>query len=473
MEWQEVHRRLLTGLYSEVRSRWGRISEIEERLGLSGGYLNKLCKGKHEFKLTAFLKTLSMVGLDPKTFFSRTLEIHTEPGDYLRQLEGPGDDDRLLAKVVQATRELEGSEPSPARSTATAGASDIAEFTSCPRAEQRRRLHKTARYRTHAFAHAYLEHLDALRYDDAREAATLAAEVAVGLIPNLPGPQSGRLSLQCLALGVFGSARRQRVELHVAARALQLALDLARRERLLEDRANLMIRASYLLKDFGHFSRALALLNEAMVAFVQLGSRRGTGRALVDHGMMNCYAGNYDDAVLDLRQGLAHLEDTADVLPRYQLAAYQFLAYAHEHLGDLERAEKWLAIGASSLGSEHAVDQAKLEWLRGSLAFKRGDYALAAELLAAVAEILSAKENPVQEALVSLDLVSVLLAQNRHQEATELATSMARLLFAFKNNGFAEAAIAELVRAVMAGKLSQKLVVEARAKVEACASPRR
>ncbi len=470
MDWQESHRRLLTGLYGEVRSRWGRISEIEERLGLSSGYLNKLCKGKHEFKLAAFLKTLATVGLDPQAFFSHALEIHTEPRDYLEQLEG-SEEDRALVRIAQATLELETSEPASAGVTATADASSVVEFAACPRTEQRRRLRATARYRTHAFARAYLEHLDALRYDHAPEAAALATEVAVHLIPALPGPRQDRLALQCLALGIFGASRRLKTEFGTAARAFRLALDLADRHRLLEDRANLLIRASYLLKDFGHFDRALALLNEAMVGFVRLGSRHDVGRALVDHGTMNCYAGNYEDAVLDLRQALSQLEDTGSASTRSYLACYQHMAYAFEHMGDLEAAEECLATGARRFGPEHAVDKAKLDWTRGSLAFKRGDYQLAEELLATVAKVLAAREHPAQEALVSLDLVSVMLAQNKHREASDLAASMARLLTALKNNRFAEAAIVGLVRTALEGKLSQELVTQARAQVEASNSP--
>ncbi len=472
MDWQEVQRRLLEGLHGEVRSRWGHISELEERLGLSGGYLNKLCKGKHEFKLAGFLKTLSTMGLDPRAFFARTLEIHTEPADYLEELAGEVDDDRELARIVRAALELQSADPPSARPAVTADASTVTEFAACPRTEQRRRLRSTARYRTHAFARAYLEHLDAWRYDHAPEAAALATEVAVHLLPALPGPQSERLSLQCLALGVFGAARRLKAEFGAAARAFGLALELARRERLLKDRANLLLRSSYLLKDFGHFDRALALLNEALVGFVQLGSRQDVGRALLDHGMMNCYAGHYEDAVLDLRQALLKLEGTGDEMARDYLTCYQLLAHAYEQMGDLETAEEWLATGERSFGPEHAVDKAKFDWSRANLAFKRGDYQLAEELLTTAAKVLAAKQHPGQEAVVSLDLVSVMLAQSKHREASDLAASMARLLTAFKNNRFAEAAVVGLIRAALEGELNQELVAKTRAQVEASTSSR-
>ncbi len=472
MKWQEIHRRLLKRLYGEVRGRWGRIAEIEEGLGLSSGYLNKLCQGKHDFKLTSFLKTITAIGLEPASFFSRALEIRPEPEDYLEQLEDGGGPDRAWARIARATLELAGAEPPAADPAATADPSKVAAIAACPQKEQRRRLRSTRKYRNHVFVRAYLEHLDALRYDHAAEAAALAAEVAVHLIPQLPGPQRERLSLQCLALGVFGSARRLKGELGIAARAFKMALEAARRANLRLDYANLLLRASYVLKDFSHFRRALALLNEALVAFVRLGSMRDVGRALVDHGMMNCYAGHYEDAVLDLRQALRHLEGTENELGRYHLAAYQFLAYAFEHMDDLDAAEQCLAAGVRSFGPEHAVDQAKLGWLRGSLAFRRGDLGLAEEQLRAARQVLAAKQHPGQEALVTLDLVSVMLSRDLPREAAQVATDMARLLFAFKSHRFAEAAIVELISASLAGNLSQDLVAEARAQVEAWNPPR-
>ncbi len=473
MHWQEIHRRLLGRLHGEIRGRWGRISEIEERLGLSGGYLNKLCQGKNDFKLTSFLKTIEAADLDAGSFFSQALEIRPEPCDYLEQLENGAGHDRAWERISRATLELDGSEPPAADPAATAGASKVAAIAACSQREQRRRLRSTRKYRNHDFARAYLEHLDALRYDHAGEAGALAAEVAVHLIPRLPGSQRERLSLQCLALGVFGSARRLKGELPIAARAFRTALLLARREGLRRDYANLLLRASYVLKDFSHFRRALALLNEALVAFVRLGSMRDAGRALVDHGMMNCYAGNYDDAVLDLKQALRHLAGTENELGRYHLAAYQFLAYAFEHLEDLDAAEECLAAGVRSFGTEHAVDQAKLEWLRGSLASRRGDFTLAEQQLRAARRVLAAKQHSGQEALVSLDLVSVMLAQGRRREAADLATRMAPLLSRFKNNRFAEATIVGLISAALAGNLSQKLVAEARAQIEALGAAQR
>ncbi len=156
MDWQEIQRRLLGSLYGEVRGTWGRIAEIEDRLGISGGYLAKLCQGKNDFKLSLFLKSIDALGLDGRTFLSRTLEIQPAPEDYLRQLETPGDRDLAFTRIARATLELEAAEPPAAHRAAVATAGDVAEVAACRRTEQLRRLRASRKYRTHAFARAYL-----------------------------------------------------------------------------------------------------------------------------------------------------------------------------------------------------------------------------------------------------------------------------------------------------------------------------
>ncbi len=472
MTWQEIERRLREGLSEEARGNFGRVGKAEERLGISEGYLAKLCHGRRDFKLSMFLRSLEALGADARDFLARTLEIEPSNDDYLRQLDRPDDRDRAFERIALATRELEASEPSPPDPAATAGTEDVAELAACRRTEQLRRLRATRRYRTHAFARAYLEHLDTLRVDHAEEAARLARRVITTLIPALPGPQDGRLSLQCLALGVFGSSRRLKGRFSAATRALRLALEVSRREGLRQDTANLLLRASYLLKDFGHFRRALALLREALEIFVRLGSETDVGRVLLDQGMMRTYLGDHRDAILDLKQALAKLRG-AEHLERDHLALYQYLAHAHEQLGQLDQAHDWLNRGAKAFDAGHAVDAAKLRWLRGRLAFRHGELARAEALLRAAGPALGSHENPLQEALWTLDLIDVLLARGESRQAADLATGMAPLLFRFADNPLAKAAVVELINGALESRLHQGAVRVARAELEGERAPGR
>lgn len=479
MVWNEIHQRLLDSLQVELRNNWGRIAEIEEGLSCSPGYLKKLCSGANPFKLDFFLQAVDALGLDPKAFLARTLEIQTTPEDYLRQLEEPTKLDRPFATIAQATRELEASEPPPAPKPvanrrargATTAAALVEKMVSCSRKEQARRLRHTPRYRTHSFANAYLEHLVSLRYLDAQGAARLVTVMATHLIPALPGPQSGRLSLQCRALGLFGSARRVKGEFSTAAQALRLGLEVSRRARLDQDTAYLLQLASYLLKDFGHFERALDFLREALEIHVDLDSRSGIAATLVDRGMMFCCLGRYGTAITVLERALQHLQSSTPQ-PRYHFAAYQLLAWAYELRGELDAAEQHLAQATTVPGLEEGLYWGRLQWMQGTLASKRGDYQRSESLLRAASQALSEQENPGQEALISVDLVAVLLAQGRLEEACALATDMAQLLERFpKTNKLAEGAIVELVRAALQGKLTRELLGEVRVKLHGKSTP--
>lgn len=471
MVWKETHARLRESLRAELRKQWGRIAEIEDQVSCSQGHLNKLSSGANEFKLDVFLKTLDALGIDPRSFFSRALGIHPKPDDYLDDVDDGHHDDRALDRIVRATRQLEADEAESAAATAAADEGDVAEFLECSGAEQRRRLRHTRKYRSHAFVRAYLKALEILLYDDAVMTAKLAETVAVDLIPALPGPQRDRLALQCKAIGIFGSARRVKSFLSPAARALKLGIEVSRRHRLRAETARLQQRAAYVMCDVGHADRALALLSEAMVKYVELESQWDVGRILVDRGMILTMVGDYSGAVLALKRALELLEGSPDELRRNRLAAYTYLAYVFEHLDDLDAAERCLVRGVKAFGPRHAIDRAKLEWLRGTLAFKRGDLETSEKLLLKARSVLAKHENAAQGALITLDLVNTLLAQGKVREATEQAKSMAELLNRFSGSRFLEAAVVKFISAVLEGKLSQDLVAQARAKLEARRAP--
>ena len=187
MEWREIHRRFVRELRREWRASSVPTSKIEERLEICDGYFGKLCREEYNFKLPLFLRSIDALGLDPRAFFVRALDLQPEAEDILWQLEESGEVDRAFQRMAHATRELEATEPPAADPRATAAAEDVAAVAASPRKEQLRRLSAFAKYRSHAFARAYLEHLDSLRYDDAELAARLATRVAVRLIPALPG----------------------------------------------------------------------------------------------------------------------------------------------------------------------------------------------------------------------------------------------------------------------------------------------
>ncbi len=473
MLWEETLERFREALRAEVRKRWGHIGEIEERAGLRLGGLSDFYSGRKKNEISDLLRALDALEIDYGSFFARALDFHGLPEDYLAQLEvGAEKDDVKIARLERATYQLEGKTPPPV--DALADASDverqIAAVIRCKRREQERRLRETRAYGTHAFAHSYLEHLEILRYDAPDEAAKLTAMVMFGLIPRLPAPQSERLELHCKALGIFGSARRVRGRLASSARAYRLALELSRRGRLLGSTAEVLQRASYLLRDFGNFDRALAYLSEALILHAELGSESGIGKALVGRGMMLSYKGDYHRAIATLNQAIERLASSSEA--RYLRSAYQYLAYAQEHLGNLEASEYNLQAAENLSAPATKHEQGKLIWLRGAQALRRGAYKDSEGLLRTARSLLAEAESPGQEALVSLDLLDALLCQGQLVEACELAQSTVHLLEAFANNRLASQTIIKLIRPALAGRLSRSVVAEVRTSLKAIVGPR-
>lgn len=473
MAWHDTHLLLRQGLRRELRSRWGHISEIERKLSLSEGHLGKLCAGTYEFKLDLFLKALDALEIDPGSFFARVLGSYPRPADVLADLERGAPLDRPLERMLAAAARVASGEPPAPQPDARPAAELVREIRGCGLAEQRRRLRKTRRYRTHAFVRGYLEHLDTLRFDHAPTAARLAETVAIHLIPELPGPRAGRIALACRALCVFASARRVKGRIATAARALRCALELAQEHGLRRETAEILQRGANVQKDEGDLERALGLLSEALVVQVESGSPRDLAKVLIDRGKMQIYGGDVDAAVVSLERALGYLDGCDDARPIDFHAAFQYLAYAVEQTGDLETAERWLEKATSIAGLDHTVYGARLAWQRALLALKRKRADLAEELLRPAREVLAEKESAQPTVLVSLDLLGALLAQGKTDEAAREARDMAWLLKACEKDRLTVVAIGSLIRAALGGELTADLIREVRRQIAGPRPPRR
>ncbi len=192
----ESYRRIREALRVEKHKRWGEIGEIEIGLGLNVGYLAKVCAGKAPITIDRLLRVLERMRVDDGRFFANALGARPDNDSLHEEIEHSGDVDRHLARIEQVTRKVElATSPAPAPAVDAAAvdaAAMVAEFVTCIGREQRRRLGAGQKYRHPAFAAAYLEHLDALRYDHPRAARRNVVVVAVKLIPRLPGPTTGR-----------------------------------------------------------------------------------------------------------------------------------------------------------------------------------------------------------------------------------------------------------------------------------------
>ncbi len=449
----ESYRRIREALRAEKDKRWGEIAEIEADLGVSNGYLAKVCRGEWNISIERLLLTLERMGIDSGRFFVNALEIRLGNDWLLEEIERLGETDGRLAHVEKVTAELEtaaalGPEPPPID-----GEAMVADFVRCDGKEQRRRLGGAQKYCHPAFAAAYLEHLDALRYDDARTARQNAEAVAVKLVPRLPGKRSERIALQLKAIGVYASCHRQKGDFATAARAFRLALTISRAHGLEPCTAELLQRAGYVLSDNGRYSAAMKLLDEALVICFSLDLQRNLGTLMVDRGSALYNLGKFQETVNVITKALRLLQGDSRRTKRNRVVANQTLTRAYKALGDLERAESALKQAVAESDQTGTMYRASLLWDHGVIALARSSYALAEDSLRE-ATALFGRLNDRHKALVTLDLTEALIAQGKNLEAIAEALSMAEYLRAFRGNKVAEAAISDLIQTAVRGNLT-------------------
>lgn len=267
---EESARRIRRALRAELDGCWGQREAINRTIGHGPEYLSKVCRGVYPIKLDQLLSVLEYIGVDAGRFFADALSAGVANDALLGELERFGEIHRQLRAIEKATVQLELSEPLGPVPPPIDVEAMVARVVACKFREQRRRLSTAQKYRHPAFVAAYLEHLDALRYEDPKVAREITRVVALKLIPRLPGPRRERIALQLKAIGIFGSIHRQKASFATAARAIGFALTFARRHGLPATVADLLQRGAYVLSDHGRYQGMLELLDEALVIYLDL-----------------------------------------------------------------------------------------------------------------------------------------------------------------------------------------------------------
>ncbi len=454
---EECARRIRRALRAELDKRWGQLGAINAAIGHDNRYLTKVCLGVFPIRLDELLRALEIMAVDTGRFFANALGTPVDNDLLLEDLERLGEIDDRLEGIERATVQLELSEPlGPAPSIGDVEEL-VSEMVACNFREERRRLGNTQKYCHPAFAAAYLEHLDALRYDDRRAACRNAGVVAVKLIPRLPGSRRERIALQLKAIGIFASAHRQKEDCATAARAIRFALALARSHGLKQTSAELLQRGAYVLSGTGRYRDAMKLLDEALVIVFDLDSQAGLARVQVDRGSHLYYLGEYRDAIAILEHALTLLPGESGDAGRNRLVGHQVLGRCFYRLGDVERAETAVAKAVAHSESAGKLYRASLLWDHGVIALERRSYDVAEERLRAAFQLFERLKDS-SKALVALDLTKTLVLRGRNLEAVGLAATTADYLATFRGNRVAEAAVSEVMRTVVEGRISLDVV---------------
>ncbi len=461
----ESSRRIRRALRAELDRRWGQRRAINQAIGHGSEYLSKVCRRERPIKLDVLLLALEVMSIDAGRFFADALGASVANDSLLEELERFGEIHRHLPAIEKATVQLELSEPlGPAPPLA-----DVEELLSpvvaCGVKEERRRLRTAQKYRHPSFAAAYLEHLDALRYDNPKLARGNARVAAIQLIPRLPGSQRERMALQLKAIGIYASTHRHKEDSATAARAIRLALALARAHELRETTAELLQRGAYVLSGVGRYIDAMKLLDEALVIFVDMESQAGLARVQVDRSAHLYNLGEYRGAVVAAKRALKLLQGASRRCSRNRLVAHQVLAHSFCREGELELAEVEAAHAVTQSEKAGRVYRGYLSWDHGVIALKRHKYDLAEKRLREAARLLARGDDP-NEAMATLDLAKSLVAQDKTLEAVAMAVSAAEYLNTLRGNKVAAAAVSDLMQTAIDGRVSLSAIERVQANLE-------
>lgn len=287
---------------------------------------------------------------------------------------------------------------------------------------------------------AWLEQMDEARYERPRRTLALLL------------PEHDRVSdeLMPLYLGITGSTYRMR-----AGQKVEIEADLKRAEEMVkagleiaEDSgegatiADLLQRLAYIVGDRGRHKEALELVERAGGLYDRLGDRAGRGKALVDQGMFLGHLNRPADAIIAEEMALEILpaEET-----RNRTAALQVIGVSSLRLNRPRAALQSLndAIAVGMLPDR--ASEARLIWLHASAYSLLREYKLAADKYQAAVEILRTIHY-ADTALVTVELVRVLILSGRHKEAYETALSVRDLILPLRKNRHVSAALIELLR---------------------------
>ncbi len=466
MEFERADGPLARAFERELKRHHGRIGATEMALSYNRGHFSRLFRDGHPIKVDLILRALEHLGVEPRDFFAQAYDISLIPEVQLRLHVRPHKVDPELKKIEKAIVHLETEDPpEPSETKLRDFRRRLETFWRDGAGYQRKYLRKMKMFRQVAFVTAYLERLDALRYERPKDAAKVAAGVVTILLPLVPGERERIIALACKAMGVFASGHRQTLGFETAAAALVAGLRLAGRHGLELERAELLQRGAFVLADHKQFDRALKLLHEAQIIYSDNDCLAGEAKTIGDRAIMYGHKGNHTKALQLFQKALKRLPEEPS-LERWRISAMDGITISYRELGDLDAAEKWLQETMEAQGDMEDVIWGKTVWQAAAIAYEKGAHSRAEQLLAKVRDLFEEKGNTVQAGLAALDHASVLLAQGKNQEACELAVSMASLLKPFQYNPYSAAAITDLFRAGLEGRVTLELIRTTTEKIE-------
>jgi len=271
-----------------------------------------------------------------------------------------------------------------------------------------------------------LEICQELRYEDPKrmvDAGFLAVYVADRLSVRRFGAQKVA-DWRCRALLELSNAYRVADRLDDAEREILRAEEAFRAgtgDDVLQARL-FDVRAS-LLADRRRFEAAAEALDTVHAIYCRRGDRHLAGRALVSKGIYVGYAGSNDEAIRLLQEGLALIDPVRDQALVY--AAVHNQAHFLLTSGRLREARTLLwKYPASPEAVGGRVNLLKIRWLAAQIDANLGDLWRAEQALQDVKRGFEEAGLYYKAALVTLEMATVLIRENRPEQARDLVVQV-------------------------------------------------
>lgn len=282
-----------------------------------------------------------------------------------------------------------------------------------------------AGFATWALCEALLERSRELRHDDVKGAlqhAVLARDVAERIDNAARGPRETD-DLRSRAWAELSNAWRVCDDLAQAELAMARALELAEGTASKPLLARLADVSASLCCDQRRFDEAFEMLDSAYSLYQRLGASHDAGRVLVMKGLYTGYAGNIEEGVQILAQGLAAIDRDRD--PRLAFRALHNILLFRVELGELEEAQRQLR-RMRPLYDRHASpsERVKLRGIEAKIAAGLGDLPRAEALFREASHALDAAGLGYQAAIIALDLAAVSLQLGKKAEVRRLVTDV-------------------------------------------------
>ncbi len=447
MDGEDAHNALLEALREAASSRRER-GKASESAGFASNYIGRVVGRRAHPKVTDFLQLAEALGVgDMGAWIRSRVAPSVDVAGMLRDLPHPS---KPPTVITLARR--------PLHRIATAGGYQphrpgqyrfLAELQALDSPMQPRALRGYQQRKQPCFVAALVDWLDLYRYDRPAEAARLAKIAALELVPD------GHLETQIRAMAVFASAVRMRGAMTLAGMVLAEALPLAYRCGPKVE-AELIQRASYVIRDHAKHNEALEASNMAASLYASIADHEGLAKVAVDRGIALFQRGDLDTAEGELKRGLQGLPEIAE---RSHFGARLTLCGIYAKTGQEAEALRELR-EAEVLGTQATHDRLILLYTQAGLT---EDMTRRERLLRSANELVR-QFSPFDSALICLDLLSLLIDQGRQEEAANEGNTVHALMYPLRFHPDAQEALRELAR--LNGKMQTRDIARARSVVQ-------